>query len=106
VRDFLEYLLRDLGYQVELAKDGAGALALLAEGEYGVVLMDHLMPGMSGQEVGREIVLRYPGLPVILVTGAVSVDPDEMQREGFFRVLAKPCKADDIIDAVKAAVGS
>ena len=105
VRDFLEFLLRDLGYEVDLAPDGATALAMLEKREYGVVMMDNLMPGLSGQEIGREIVSKYPGLPVILVTGAVSLDLDELKREGFFHVLSKPCKADDIIDAVAAAVG-
>lgn len=106
VRDFMEYLLRDQGYEVDLAPDGAAALALLEKAEYGVVMMDNLMPGLSGQEAGREIVSRYPGLPVILVTGAVSVDAGDLSAEGFFRVLPKPCKADDIIEAVKAAVGA
>ena len=106
VRDFMEYLLRDLGYEVDLAPDGAAALELLKHAEYGVVMLDHLMPGLSGQEIGREIVARYPGLPVILVTGAVSVDHDELCAEGFYRVLPKPCRADDIIEAVASAVGA
>jgi signal transduction histidine kinase/ActR/RegA family two-component response regulator len=106
VRDFLEFLLTDAGYQVDLARDGATALEMLGRADYGVVLMDHLMPGLSGIEICREIRARRPGLPVILVTGAVSVNPEELVRDGFFRVLAKPCRADELLAAVSAALSA
>ena len=93
VREFLQFLLTEEGYIVDIAHDGTAALKLLGTKQYGVLLMDHAMPGLSGVETFRTIHRQFPKLPVILVTGSVSIDPDGLLREGFFRVLSKPLPA-------------
>lgn len=63
-----------LGYRVVLAVDGRGAVEAVREGDVAVVLMDAMMPGMSGYEATREIRLLEVGLgrhvPVIGMLGA------------------------------------
>jgi CheY-like chemotaxis protein len=44
-----------------------------------LVVTDHLMPGMSGAQLARELKAQRPGLPVLIVSGyadAEGVDPD------------------------------
>lgn len=49
---------------------GKEALLELAAGnDFNLVLSDVVMPGMSGIELGRELVRRYPHLPVVLTSG-------------------------------------
>ena len=72
-------MLEQSGHRVISARGGAEALALFAESpELDVVLLDVVMPGMSGVEVFREIRRLKPKQPVLFVTGH---DPTERLRD-------------------------
>ena len=60
--------LEDEYYQVTVANDGESALALLAITPADLVLLDILLPGMSGMEICQTIAGRLPGLPMIMIT--------------------------------------
>jgi len=67
VRDVVaRYLLRD-GYEVQVAPDGEEARRSLAEFMPDLVVLDIMLPALSGLEILREI-RRHGGLPVILLT--------------------------------------
>jgi len=72
--------LTQRGYTVEVADDGPHALARIPHGRYDLVLLDQMMPGMSGLEVLRRLRTTYSQneLPVIMVTG---VDQGQMVAE-------------------------
>src|SRR5262245_15212221 len=55
-------------FRADTAGTGAETLHRLAEASYDLVLLDHLMPGMSGLEVLRRIKQEHPQTPVIMVT--------------------------------------
>ncbi|MGF1505376.1 MAG: response regulator, partial [Anaerolineae bacterium] len=57
------------GYQITPAYSGADALALIAEQQPDVVILDVIMPGTDGIEICRQIKASDGFLPVILVTG-------------------------------------
>lgn len=63
--------LTQKGYIVEIAEDGPQALARIRNARYDLVLLDQMMPGMSGLEVLRKLRSTYSQseLPVIMVTG-------------------------------------
>src|SRR5580658_5989434 len=63
--------LTQKGYIVEVAGDGPQALARIQNARYDLVLLDQMMPGMSGMEVLRRLRSTYSQseLPVIMVTG-------------------------------------
>jgi class 3 adenylate cyclase len=69
-RDMLSRRLGSRGYAVELAEDGERALARLDEQTFDLVLLDVMMPGLSGIDVLRQVRQRWPesDLPVIMVT--------------------------------------
>jgi class 3 adenylate cyclase len=69
-RDMLSRRLGSRGYVVELAEDGERALARLEEQTFDLVLLDVMMPGLSGIDVLRRVRERWPesDLPVIMVT--------------------------------------
>ncbi len=73
--------LRLQGYEVECASDGESALQLFYDqrGRIDLILLDVMMPGMSGYEVLRELRLTSD-VPVILLTARSSV---EDQMSGF-----------------------
>ena len=89
-RDMLSRRLERHGYLVETAEDGPSALDIIASQPIDLVLLDVMMPGMSGLEVLQEIRRSYSRLelPVIMVTA---------RKESFDLVEALALGASDYI---------
>jgi len=69
---FLELELKYEGYEVEKAADGRRGLELVEAGEYDLVLLDILLPGLNGLEVLRRI-RKMTDTPVIMLTAKDAV---------------------------------
>ena len=69
-RDMLARRLARRGYTVAVAADGYQALAMIEAQQFDLVLLDIMMPGMSGLDVLKTVRQRYAAadLPVIMVT--------------------------------------
>jgi adenylate cyclase len=69
-RDLLSRRLARQGYRVAVAADGRQALAMITTQPFDVVLLDIMMPGLSGLDVLRTLRARYSAadLPVIMAT--------------------------------------
>lgn len=66
------YIERE-GYGADVASDGLTALALFAKGEYDLVLLDLMLPGMSGVEICKAI-RQNSQVPIIMVTALSGED--------------------------------
>ncbi|MDB5884914.1 MAG: sensor hybrid histidine kinase, partial [Polaromonas sp.] len=97
-------ILNALGYRAVWAASAAAALNLLAAHGSGfdVVFSDVVMPGMNGIELGNEVRLRYPGLPVVLTSGSSALKAHEGQC-GFEMVL-KPYTSETLVRAFRKAM--
>ena len=71
VRSIARTTLERAGYQVLPASNAASALALAAGhvGPIDLLVTDVIMPGMNGRELAGAMTARYPGLPVLFVSG-------------------------------------
>ncbi|MFM0394864.1 response regulator [Paraburkholderia phytofirmans] len=71
VREVTAEQLRELGYRVLEADSGPAALRLIHAGsQFDLLISDVVLPGgINGREVAEAVKLRYPDMPVILVTG-------------------------------------
>jgi CheY-like chemotaxis protein len=76
IRLICQTVLEADGYQVITAGSGAAALKLLHTGNIDAVVIDNVMPGMSGIVLAQEIKRVSPGLPVILFSSVER--PDEI----------------------------
>ena len=102
-RKILPLLLESYGYQVDVAKDGAAALLALEHNDYALVLMDCMMPEMSGYQITTIIrdpasAVRRHDIPVIALTGNAS--PQDRERclaVGMNEHLPKPLVFDDLL---------
>ena len=74
--DMLSRRLRRSGYTVDVASSGTAALDAVARANYDIVLLDQMMPGMSGSEVLRVWRGTYSPqeLPVVMVTAVAESD--------------------------------
>lgn len=86
-------MLTDLGYAVLEAASGEEALRRIMAGEdLDLLVTDHMMPGMTGTDLARQVRGLHPQLPVLLVSGYAEregVDPD-LPR------LTKPFRRDEL----------
>jgi two-component system response regulator FlrC len=86
---------------VIVATDGEAALALLEKTRVGIVVTDVQMQPMDGERLLREIKLRYPAIPVLLMTAYGEIDRAvEAMRAGACNYLAKPFGPDDLVSEV------
>src|SRR5271165_237612 len=63
----------DVGYTVDLAHDGPGALELSGRHQYRLALLDYNMPGMDGLELCRRLKHAQPSIVVALITAFSSI---------------------------------
>ena len=103
VRGFIVETLEEQGYVVREAADGRSGLAALAREKPDLVVLDFIMPGLSGAEVANRILLKAPEQPILFVSGY-------SETEAVKRVapqaplLTKPFRADALDKAVRAAL--
>lgn len=89
---------------VHTALSGMGALRLMEDHVFDVVVLDVKMPGMNGVETLQEIKKIQPLAEVILLTGHASVDSAiEGMRLGAFEYLMKPCEIEELIAKIEEA---
>ena len=97
------YLVSE-GYEVDLVESGADALRLLDEQSFDLVLLDVMMPKMSGYEACRTLRRHYPleELPVIFLTAKNQVsDLVEGLDAGGNDYVAKPVDKDELVARVR-----
>jgi len=92
------------GYQAIEARHGREALAAIEQhtGPVHLVLTDIKMPGMNGRELGRFVEERWPGVPILYMSGFAS----EVFRGGLLErgapFLAKPFTQEDLVAKVRS----
>jgi two-component system response regulator MprA len=104
VRDSLRRALELQGYEVDLAADGAEALARLeSNGQVDAVLLDILMPVMDGIEVCRQIRRSGNAVPVLMLTARDAVgDRVEGLDAGADDYVVKPFALEELLARVRA----
>jgi two-component system, cell cycle sensor histidine kinase and response regulator CckA len=108
VRKAGRLILEGAGYTVVATASGAEAVRAVSDNPdlFSLVVMDVMMPGMSGPEAVREIRGRVPTLPVLFITGFSGTSlPPAAERPADCRVLRKPYSRTDLIDAVEQLLG-
>ena len=83
-------VLESKGYAVLTAASGQQALGLLAQHPVDLVLSDHLMPGLTGAELARQIKAQMPELPVILISAVNEIPADAAYADLFMSKLDGP----------------
>jgi DNA-binding response OmpR family regulator len=74
IASFLRQGLEEESFAVDVADNGKKALELALSGEYDLLLLDWMMPGMSGIEVCRNFRKEFSDTPVIFLTAKDTVD--------------------------------
>ncbi len=98
IREGCRRALTPLGYNVDVAPTGATGLRKLHEGAFDLVLLDLMMPGMSGIEALDHIHEIDPDIVVIIITGYATVEAAvKTIKKGAYDFISKPFTSDDLI---------
>jgi signal transduction histidine kinase/CheY-like chemotaxis protein len=104
LRDLARRALTRKGYDVVVVTDGASALRLL-EGDtprFDLVLTDVVMPKLNGKELADRVWSRFPGLPVLFMTG---YSPQDVLKRGLVvagaSFIQKPFTPEGLVEAVE-----
>jgi CheY-like chemotaxis protein len=100
-------VLVQAGYQVVCAESGIAGLKEIGESieKYDLVLLDQLMPGMSGMDVMEQIKANDPKIPILIITGSATKESvAELVRSGASDCLPKPFTPEELRTAVQKAI--
>ena len=101
---FVELELVHEGYRVDKAMDGRDALEMAERGDYGLILLDVMLPGMSGMELLRRL-RRTKQTPVIMVTARDAVmDKVTGLDMGADDYITKPFEIEELLARIRAAL--
>lgn len=96
------------GFETLIATDGQEAIRLAAERLPDAILMDIVMPGMNGYQATRQLAQNpaTASIPVLIVsTKTQAADRAWGLRQGAVQYLTKPISEDELVAAVRAALG-
>ncbi len=107
-RDILQLMqirLKLMGYRVVTCMDPKEALSVFEQGNFSLVLSDQCMEGLKGSDLLKEIHLRDPHVPIIIMTAYGTVeDAVELVKQGAYTYLEKPFDTQELELHLKRAL--
>jgi DNA-binding response OmpR family regulator len=105
VSDFLARGLRTEGYLVTVARSGTEGLELGRSQPFDLILLDLMLPGLSGLEVCQELRARRILAPILMLTALDTID-DKIKglRLGADDYLTKPFDVDELLARIEALI--
>ena len=105
IREVLDEILQDEGYEVLLAADGLDASKIMEEHPVDLVLLDVWLPGKGGIDVLKGIVEEQSGVQVVMISGHGSIDlAVKALKLGAFDFIEKPLSLDRVLTIVSNAL--
>ena len=102
MREGCRRALAPKGFYVETAEHGVEGLQKVREGSFDLVLLDVMMPGMSGLEVLDRIRDHDPNIVCVMITGFATVDlAAQAMKQGARDFLPKPFSSDELLEVVQ-----
>jgi DNA-binding NtrC family response regulator len=92
---------------VTTLQDETRLLPMLATGVYSVLLMDWVMPNLSGADILPEVVRQFPNIPVIIITGVGDLENVvNCIKQGAYDYITKPLDTSRLVSIVQNAIKS
>ncbi len=105
VRRFVIRGLEAEGYLVSTAADGLDGLELAREGRFDVVILDLMLPGLSGKELCQQLRAAGVQVPILMLTALDALENKvEGLRSGADDYLTKPFDFDELLARIEALV--
>ena len=106
MRKMVKLTLQKRGFQAFDAANGAEALALSEKQPIDILVTDVVMEDMDGWTLADSLVKRYPGLPVLFISGYPIDFDNERQKYARCAFLPKPFHPSDLVNAISGLAGA
>ena len=105
VQEIVQSILTKEGYEVSVAKDGNEAVNLARQVKPDLILLDYLMPGLSGLEVCQALKgdKETSSIPVLMVT-AHPMEKERSLQAGAVDFIVKPVEKTDLLHRIKSVL--
>ncbi len=105
IRESLQGLFEDEGYQVQCAASGEEAVARFRKQPADCVLLDIWMPGIDGLETLARLKKMDADLPIVMMSGHATIDTAvRATRQGAFDFVEKPLSSDRLLILIRNAL--
>lgn len=107
IRQMVSHTLKEAGFQVETANDGAEALSKAKSGKYDVIISDVNMPNMDGLEFVRQVrtVPQYKFTPILMLTTEASAEKKSQGKAaGATGWIVKPFNPDTLLKTLQRVI--
>ena len=105
IRNGCNEVLTQDGYDVILAENGELGLEMIEKSHFDVILLDLMMPGLSGFDVLSRVKALHPDASIIVITGYATIENSiEGMKKGAFDFIPKPFSPDQLRVVVGKAI--
>ena len=102
ISNFLKQGLEEESYAVDIAEEGKKGLQMALSGEYDLLLLDWMVPGLSGIEICRQFRKEFKETPVIFLTAKDTVDETIFGlQSGANDYIKKPFHFEELLERIK-----
>ncbi len=102
ISNFLKQGLEEESYAVDIAEEGKRGLRLALSGDYDLLLLDWMVPGLSGIEICRQFRTEFKETPVIFLTAKDTVDETIFGlQSGANDYIKKPFNFEELLERIK-----
>jgi two-component system phosphate regulon sensor histidine kinase PhoR len=105
IRDACRMILDAEGYDVNIAADGTQGVEQITAHHYDIILLDLMMPNLSGFDVLAKVKALHPDTAVIIITGYATLEHSvEAMKKGAFDFIPKPFTPEHLRVVVAKAI--
>lgn len=102
IMQFLQQGLEEEGYQITTASDGAKGFELVQDHQFDLILLDWMLPKMTGLELCKAIRIRDKKTPVLFLTAKDTIQETiEGLQSGANDYIKKPFSFEELIERIK-----
>lgn len=102
IASFLKQGLEEEAYAIDVAYEGKSGLDLALSGAYDLLLLDWMLPGLSGIEICRQVKKVFPDTPIILLTAKDTLDETIFGlQSGANDYIKKPFHFEELLERIK-----
>jgi len=107
IYNFLKQGLEEESFQVKIAEDGKKGLTMALTGDFDLLLLDWMVPGLSGIEICRTFRKEYKDTPIIFLTAKDTLEETVFALQaGANDYIKKPFHFEELLERIKVQLRS